>query len=396
MAIEIITENHGSEIKNILNTLKNRVLIISPFLGMKTCEELSNIVDKNKLVCKVITRFYREDFIQNASSLDGLLCLLESGAELRSLIGLHTKLYIFDDTYSIITSANYTYGGLYSNIELGIKIDNEFDINIKCEEYFNSLWNDIEIFNSKNNNKAVITKDLINNEKKVVNIAASGRTSSTNNFNKTKQGAVLDKVSSTDIFEKALIRNSQGNSQDDIEKKLGGWLKFVADAKHRHDPNIEYFERYNLFSRTRTFFPTRPVGIRLDDRIFLALISFDNDNVPAPIIMGRAFSNGYNENNIANSKIDGWENWMADYPYYIELKNMEIINGPVKNGISLLEMYRKLKGNFYPSTFGLDYSFEKIRTYHYQKDKIRISKYAEEYLNKELDKKFKTYGKANI
>jgi phosphatidylserine/phosphatidylglycerophosphate/cardiolipin synthase-like enzyme len=128
MAIELITDNHGSEIKGILNTVKERILIISPFLGMKTCEELSNVIIKNNLSCKVITRFYREDFIQNASSLDGLSCLLEAGAEIMSLIGLHTKLYIFDDQYSIITSANYTYGGFYSNVELGIKIENEFDI----------------------------------------------------------------------------------------------------------------------------------------------------------------------------------------------------------------------------------------------------------------------------
>jgi len=392
MAIELITENHGLEIKDILNTVEDRILIISPFLGMKTCEELSNIIIKNKLLCKVITRFYREDFIQNASSLDGLLCLLEAGSVIMSLIGLHTKLYIFDDKYSIITSANYTYGGLYSNIELGIKIDNEFDINIKCEEYFNDLWNRIIDFNSKNSNKALITKDMINEEKKNVNISVSSRTKSTTNFNKTKQGAKLEIVSSYDIFEKALLNNSKL----DTKNIIGGWLKFSADSKHRHDPNVGYFDRYNDFTRTRTFFPTRPIGIKSDDRIFLAVVSFDNDNVPTPVIVGRAFSSGFNENNVVKNKFEGWEEWMIDYPYFIELNSIEIINGPTKKGISLLEMYRKLKGNFYPSTFGLDYSFEKIRTYHYQKDKIRISKYAEEYLNKELDKKFLDHSKIII
>jgi hypothetical protein len=392
MAIELITENHGSEIKGILNTVENRILIISPFLGMKTCEELSDVIANHKLLCKVITRFYREDFIQNSSSLDGLLCLLEAGAEVMGLKGLHTKLYIFDDKYSIITSANYTYGGLYSNVELGIKIDNEFDINIKCEEYFNDLWKSIVDFNLKNSDKAIITKDMINEEKRIVNIAVSTRTKSTENSNEIQQGAELKKVSTIDIFEKALVNYSQ----PDIKNNIGGWLKFSADAKHRHDPNVGYFDRFNDFTKTRTFFPTRPVGIKSGDRIFLALVSFDNDNVPTPIIIGRAFSNGYNENNVVKSKVNGWEDWMVDYPYFIELHNIEIIDGPAKNGISLLEMYRKLKSDFYPSTFGLDYSFEKIRTYHYQKDKIRISKYAEENLNNELDKKFLVHGKIMI
>jgi hypothetical protein len=392
MAIELITENHGLEIKDILNTVENRILIVSPFLGMKTCDELSNVIIKNKLLCKIITRFYREDFIQNASSLDGLSFLLDAGAEIMGLIGLHTKLYIFDDQYSIITSANYTYGGLYSNVELGIKFENEIDINIKCEEYFNDLWNGIIGFNAKNSNRAIVTKDIINEEKRIVNIAISNRTKSTTNFNETKQGAILEKITSSDIFEKALVKYSQ----PDIKNIIGGWLKFSADAKHRHDPNVGYFEIFNEFTKTRTFFPTRPIGIKSDDRIFLSLVSFDNDNVPTPIIMGRAFSNGFNEINIVKNKINGWEDWMIDYPYFVELNRVEVINGPAKNGISLLEMYRKLKGNFYPSTFGIDYSFEKIRTHHYQKDKIRITKYAEEYLNNELDKKFLEHGKIMI
>jgi len=389
MAIELITENHGLEIKSILNTVEDRILIISPFLGKKTCEELSDVIIKNNILCKVITRFYREDFIQNASSLDGLLCLLEAGVEIMSLIGLHTKLYLFDDKYSIITSANYTYGGLFSNVELGIKIDNEYDINIKCEEYFNDIWDKIENFNIKNNNKALITKDLVNEEKKIVNIAISSRTKSTTNYNETKQGAKLENIAVFDILEEALINNSKTDNKGIV----GGWLKFSADSKHRHDPNVGYFDRFNDFTRTRTFFPTRPIGIKSDDRIFLSLVSFDNDNVPTPIIVGRAFSDGFNEKNFVKNKFDGWDDWMINYPYFIVLNNIEIIKGPTKNGISLLEMYRTLKSNFYPSTFGLNYSFEKIRTYHYQKDKIRISKYAEEYLNDELDKKFLNFGK---
>jgi hypothetical protein len=389
MAVELITENHGLEIKDMLNMVKNRILIISPFLGMTTCEELSNVIREHKLSCKVITRFYREDFIQNVSSLKGLLCLLEAGAEIMSVIGLHTKLYIFDDNYSIITSANYTYGGLYSNIELGIKIDNEPDINIKCEEYFEDLWGRISDFNRNNHNAAIITKDLIGKEKDIVETVTPDRTKSTENFNKTKQGAELKMVSSSDIFEEALVNYSKPNGEDNI----GGWLKFSASSEHRHDPNVGYFDGSNEFVKTRIFFPTRPVGIKSDDRIFLALVSRDNYNIPTPIIMGRAFSSGFNKNNIVESKIKGWEDWMIDYPYFVELNNIEVIDGPTRNGISLLELLRILKGDFYPSTYGKNYSFEKVRPYYYQKDKIRITKYAEDYLNKELDKKFLEHGK---
>jgi phosphatidylserine/phosphatidylglycerophosphate/cardiolipin synthase-like enzyme len=117
MSIELITENHGQEIKGILLSTQNTIKIISPFMARTTCEELAKII-KGGIGCQIITRFYREDFIQNASNLDGLLSLIEAGAEIRALIGLHTKLYIFDSNYSIITSANYTYKGFYTNYEL--------------------------------------------------------------------------------------------------------------------------------------------------------------------------------------------------------------------------------------------------------------------------------------
>jgi len=87
---------------------------------------------------------------------------------------------------------------------------------------------------------------------------------------------------------------------------------------------------------------------------------------------------------------------MIDYPYYVELHSMEILKGPAKNGISLLELYRKLKGDIYPSTYGTDIPFEKIRQYHYQKDKIRITDYAANEINKELDELFVRFGKEDM
>ena len=50
MATELITENHGIEIKNVLNTVENKVLIVSTYMGMKTCEVLSNIYKNNDIV----------------------------------------------------------------------------------------------------------------------------------------------------------------------------------------------------------------------------------------------------------------------------------------------------------------------------------------------------------
>jgi hypothetical protein len=388
MAIELMTENHGIEIKNILERTSERILIVSPFLGMKTCEELANYIEKNTLSAKIITRFYREDFIQKVSSLDGLLALLNTGADIKCIIGLHTKLYLFDNTCSIITSANYTYGGLYSNIELGIKIKNENDINDKCEEYFNDLWNKIENFNKKNGNKATVTKEMIENEKKI--ISTIQRPKGVVNFN-DMQGAKLERTTTNDIIEKAFMNST--HSEDNIDR----WLSIDGSSANRHDPNRSFFDDdANENNKKRRYLSKNPTGINDDDRIYLTLLSKDIENVDAPMIMGRAYAKKFNPENIAKKSMDGWFDWMKKYKYYFEMENMEIIKGPVKNGISLLDVCRQITGNLYPNWVGPEYTFEKIKKIHLRMPKIRITKFAAEYLDKELEKKFAKFGKIEL
>jgi hypothetical protein len=392
MSVELITKNHGDEIRQIFSSVTDEIQIISPFMGKKTCEELAAVINLRKISCRIITRFYREDFIQNVSSLEGLELLINAGAQIFALIGLHTKLYTIDKNFSIITSANYTLGGMYNNYELGIKIVGEAEINAACSSYFNELWKQIETFNALNNNKALVSLELIEKEKTIVNQGSSSRTKSTVNINRVMQGAELQTIVSTDLFEKALTEKYKS----EIDSELGGWLKFEADAQHRHNPNVSYIDSTNNYTRNKTFFTTRPVGVKSSDRLFLALVSYDNDNVATPVIIGRAFSSGFNSEYIVKENFKGWESWMLDYPFYVELNDIELIKGPAKNGISLLDIYRKIKGNIYPSTFGTDIPFEKIRQYHYQKDKIRITKFAEEYINQLLESKFSEFGKEDI
>ena len=393
MPIELITHNHGLEIRSVFDSATNNISIISPFLGRKTCEQLAERISNNdNLSCQIITRFYREDFIQNVSSIDGLKYLLSAGAEIRALIGLHSKLYVVDDNYSIVTSANYTLGGLQTNYELGIKIDHEPEINQACTLYFNDLWKQIEEFNVSNNNKATVTEELINREIEIINVASSSRTKSTENSNRVKQGAELGRASTSDLFESALVEQIRQSDSGEI----GGWLKFGADAQNRHDPEAGYLDRMNPHTIDKTFFPTQPVGIKNGDKVYLALVSYDKDHIATPIIVGRAFTTGFDEKNKVEKSFIGWQPWMENYPFYVNLNNAEILNGPAKYGMSLLDLYRKLKGDIYPSTFGSDVSFEKIRQYHYQKDKIRITSYAAEYIDSELNKIFSNYGVKTI
>jgi hypothetical protein len=225
----------------------------------------------------------------------------------------------------------------------------------------------------------------------MVNKGSSTRTSSTDNFNYTKQGAEIEikPGQNIDLIEKALNKSLNDNTKNNID----GWLKFTSGSKSRHDPEKDFFYFDNNFTKNKVFFPQRPISIKPDQKIFLASVSFDINNVATPMIMGRCDSLGFEKENEIKGKFDGWMDWMSDYLYYIICKNMEVIKGPVKNGISLLQVYRQLKGDIYPSQLGKEISFETIRKFHYRKDRMRITDIAVDYLNKELEKKFKDHGK---
>jgi len=392
MSIELIAENHGDEIKDLLLSSKDNLYIISPFMGMSTCKELSNIITANKLNCKIITRFYRENFFQNVSSIDGLLLLLKSGAELMALKYLHTKLYIFDDNCSIITSANFTSNGFYANYELGLKIDDEFEIIQKCIDYFDDLWEKINEYNKEHNNEAIITEKILEEEKAIINKISSQRTTSTENWNNIMRGAEINikPTQNVDIMEKAFSLLSDKS----IDMSDGGWLKFTSGSRERHNPEKDYLYAENEFTLEHTFFPKKPTGVKKGEKMYLAAVSRDSDGIDTPIIMARCIAEGFNKDNIIiKGNFGHWMDWMADYPYYVECRNIEVIKGPVKNGVSLLEAYRVLKGNIYPSQLNSNISFEKIKRFHHQKDKIRITKIASEYFDNELEKRFSEYGK---
>lgn len=145
MSTELLTTaNFRNIFYDLLDEAQNSINIISPFIGKKTALELSKVIKEKNISCRIITRFYREDFIQQVSNIEGLKYLLEAGAEILALVGLHTKLYIFDNKASIIGSSNFTTGGFYTNHELSVLIRDNEPINKESINHFSELWNKIE------------------------------------------------------------------------------------------------------------------------------------------------------------------------------------------------------------------------------------------------------------
>src|SRR5438034_8452232 len=80
------------------------IRIVCPFIKLRPAERLlKRGVPKS---IKVITRFNLRDFSEGVSDISALRLLLESGAQIRGVTNLHAKLYLFDNSRAILTSAN--------------------------------------------------------------------------------------------------------------------------------------------------------------------------------------------------------------------------------------------------------------------------------------------------
>jgi len=322
MAIALITENHGDELKSLFSRVREKMLIISPFMGKNTCEALAAAKQDN-VQYKIITRFYREDFMQSASSLDGLQSLIEKGATIFALRHLHTKLYVFDEFASIITSANFTTGGLFSNFELGVKVEDDPVVS-KCRAYFDDLWFQIEKYNFEHDNKALVTPELIRKESEREKeeeklLKRSGTIS------KWYYGAELPRhgKGADDIFESALKSGQSSAPQSSSNEPREAWLKYEYSSNDRCHAE-EYPVNFDVNGKKhcdigRTTDPKKNMkDLKSNERIFLAVYA---EGQPGPIIIGRGYSDGNPGTNPENG---------VPCFYWREL---EVIDGPVGKGL---------------------------------------------------------------
>ncbi len=117
---EIVTTPTFDWLAERARNCQSRMHIGSPYVT-DALLEVAKLVPK-KAKKWLITQTNLVDFKRGASNLDVLCDLAESGARIFSLNNLHAKIYIFDDSTALVTSANATRRGLHSNWECGFAI----------------------------------------------------------------------------------------------------------------------------------------------------------------------------------------------------------------------------------------------------------------------------------
>ncbi len=149
IALEILNKAHGENFFKCVKKSEVSIKLCSPFVKQNTVDEIYEN-KKNHTQLSLITNINLMNFYKKSSDISALQTINANKGFVYNFQRLHAKIYIFDDQYSIITSANLTTSGLNKNYEYGIYIDEKEIVTKICDDYNNICMNeDIKLFEKK-------------------------------------------------------------------------------------------------------------------------------------------------------------------------------------------------------------------------------------------------------
>lgn len=116
--LEIVTTPTFAWLAERAVSCDTRIIIGCPYVNDAINELNKNI--SSDVTRTLITKTDLRDFAMGSSNLSSLCALARDGVAVHSLAGLHAKIYVFDSSSALVTSANATYGGMYRNQECGL------------------------------------------------------------------------------------------------------------------------------------------------------------------------------------------------------------------------------------------------------------------------------------
>lgn len=119
--LQVVTTPTFDWLGECASVCSSRLLIGSPYVNdgiIKLTEMVSQDVSRT-----MVTRTDLRDFAAGSSNLGTLCTLAKAGVAVYGLGALHAKMYIFDDTCALVTSANATTSGMWRNLECGLSTD---------------------------------------------------------------------------------------------------------------------------------------------------------------------------------------------------------------------------------------------------------------------------------
>lgn len=345
--------------------------IVSPFIKLRP---IRNLVPKAKMRnLKIITRFNLDDFYNGVSDIEALRYLVENGAQVRGVRGLHSKLYVFGEGKCIVSSANFTQSGLHANKEFGF-VATKPDIIQECGDYCLKMWDGGQV-----------DLDLATLDDWAGQVEAH-----------RCEGPALARARLPDFG--APSPNDLQRSLVIDEPQFGSFVKFFGSADSRASLSMTIIDEVvRSGSHWAGTYPRRPRQVSDGDLIFMAKMVHSPDDYR---IYGEAIGSKHVDERDKASEADLTSRpWKKDWPYYIRVHQPRFLNGDLANGISLNRLMDALGSDAFESTrcnaLKQEGNILPKRSLS-QKPAVQLTSLATEWLRQELDLAYQVYGQLDL
>jgi hypothetical protein len=327
MNFRLVDAGWDAELEGAVATEYSGIRVISPFIKKKAAERL--LRRGRPAILQVITRFNLDDFAKGVSDIAALRLLLESGARIRGIRNLHSKLYLFGDSRAIVTSANLTESALTKNHEFGF-VAEDAAIIARCRQYFDDLWE---------RGKADLTAEkLAAWDEKVTLHQARGAP--------PRAGASLgDEGADAGVAPEPLSLLPR------ITDAQQAFVKFFGDSANRAERSLEVFAAVERSGgHWACTYPAgkRPRAVADGALMFMGRLVRRPDDI---LIFGRATGMRHQPGRDDATPQDlALRPWKSKWPHYVRVHHAEFVAGGLSNGVSLNGLMEALGADAFRST----------------------------------------------
>lgn len=357
-----------------------KLRIMCPFIKQRAVRRLLD--DGHRPEIRIITRFNLSDFADGVSDVSALRWLLEQGAHIRGIRGLHSKMYLFGESHSMVTSANLTEAALFRNQEFGF-ISKDDGVAIRCHSYFDQLW---QVAGPD------LTEVKLSEWEERLRAAVAGGAKPPPGPGLPDEGAVVNVppppnpvVGSPVIPLPPLFSEAEQ-----------AFVKFLGNSGDRWPVSTPIMEvvgdsdchRVCAYPKSK-----RPNIVKTGAIMFLARLVDDRDIM----VFGRAIAIRHLPGTDEATAADiAHLPWMDSWSNFVRVHHAEFLAGTLQNGVRLSDLMDDLGTNSFASTqkraAGGEKGIDPRRAYG-QQPAVRLSREGLDWLNARLEQAFRDHGK---
>ena len=326
MSVHLVDSGWEAELRSGIAAAAGRLQLACPFIKNSVIIRLLDAAELDEI--QVVTRFNLRDFARGVSDIAALHVLLDAGADVRGVNGLHAKVFVFGDRRATVTSANLTETGLARNAEFGcISEDSAFVT--ACGDYIDRLHSGAQR----------VTADLLDRWDAEVKACLRGRGRWDPIEALPDHGAAVNDPDPPPPTGGAYLGDSDGW----IAESQRAWIKFAGRGNDRaplSDLILDEIDRSGAFMFCSYPRSARPRRVQDGDTIFLSRMTHAPNDMR---IIGRSIAVEHDEDHdVATPAQIAHREWLSTWPNLIYVHNCEFIDGQLSNGISLNELMTAL------------------------------------------------------